>query len=168
MSAVVDKQLVKELENRDARRRKKAIERLGATNEPAAIKLLMAVSRQDADAGLRELALKMAQTLNPQMVEAIIAEKTQPKKPSAILTPAEQESKRRAKASAEEAMNYHGKGNTEEALKWLSKALLIYPPMREDGYFLNILQAITGEEGETALQLLPQVKKSFLDKLFGQ
>jgi hypothetical protein len=168
MSAVVDKQLVKELEHRDARRRKKAIESLGAAQSPAAIKLLLAVSRQDADPTLRELALKTARVSNPQMVEEIIAEKTQPKKPSTRLTPEQTESKKRAKESAEIASSYHAKGEEAEALKFLSRAIMIYPDIREDGYFMNIVQSITGEDGEAGLELLPQVKKSFFEKLFGQ
>ena len=168
MSAVVDKQLVKELEHRDARRRKKAIETLGKTNEPAAIKLLLAVSRQDADTGLRELALKSAQALNPQLVETLIAEKTQPKKPSTRLTPEQEASKKRAKATAEIASSYHNSGNEVEALKYLSRAIMIYPDIREDGYFMNIVQSITGEDGDAGLELLPAVKKTFFEKLLGQ
>lgn len=165
MSAV-DKQLVKELKSRDVRRRKQAVQKLGAISDPVAIKLLIAVSRQDADAALREMALKAARERNPQMVDTLLAEKS---KPSAVLSPAAQEARKRAKAAAEEAFTFHINGSKESALKSLSKALSIYPEMRHDGYFMNIVQAVTGEDDEAGLALLPKpVKKSFFGNLLGK
>jgi hypothetical protein len=164
MSAV-DKQLVKELEHRDVRRRKQAVEKLGAANDPVAIKILMAVSRQDADPAVREMALKTAKTSNAQMVETLIAEKEKAKS-SNRLSPADKEAFKRAKATSEEAFTWHTNGNHENALKTLTKAIMVYPGIREDSYFLNILQAVTGEDGEAGLAMLPAPTRSFFSSLF--
>lgn len=164
--SVLNKQLVVELENRDARRRKKAIETLGTMQEPNAIKLLLAVSRQDPDEKLREMALNLARTRDAEMTEKLIAEKKQ--SANKALNANAQEAKKRAKAATEEAFGLHTSGNDVNALRCLSKALTIYPDIRHDGYFMNIVQAITGEDGEAALQLLPKPTKSFWQNMFSK
>jgi hypothetical protein len=161
----VDKQLVNELESRDVRRRKQAIEKLGASSDPLAIKLLVAVSRQDGDAALRQMALNAARARDPQLVDSLLAEKP---KPTTGLTPAAKEAKKRALAIAETAMNFHASGNDASARKNLAQALSIYPEVCHDGYFMNIVQAVTGEDGETALQSLPKPSKSLFGSLFGK
>jgi hypothetical protein len=166
MSAV-DKQLVKELESSDVRRRKQAIEKLAASHDPTTIKLLVAVSRQDKDAALRELALNAARTRNPQLVESVLKTAEKPK-PSTALSPTAKEAKKRALALAETAMTFHTSGNDANALKQLAQALTTYPDVRYEGYFMNIVQAITGEDGDAALQSLPKPSKSFFGSLFGK
>jgi len=166
MSVALDKQLVYELEHRDSRRRKSAVERLGKSDNRVAIKLLLAVSRQDADESLRTLALNMARTKDAQLAEKLIKEKemADTKTRNAIMREAQQ----KAKAVTEEAFGFYSMGLKERALTSLGRALVIHPDPRNDAYFMNVVHMITGEEGEAALQMLPKPTKPLIQRLFGK
>lgn len=64
------------------------------------------------------------------------------------------ENRERAKHYVEEALSMNLRGDNAKAMKMLAQALIFNPNMVDDGYYMSIAATITGQEGDSALQMI--------------
>ncbi len=154
---------VSQLDSPDAERRKKAVIALGKSGDRAALPHLARVYKNDANAEIRELALKAGRYLKreTEAQESAVVESTsmyaEPAETPAALPPAEEVSERdvqRAKEYVEQALDWHVRGQDNKAADLLTKALAINPKLRRDGYTSSLAATITGMEADEAMASL--------------
>ena len=154
----------------DTDQRRQAIVALGRSKNPAALRPLAEVYRNEKNGELRELALKAGQFIKAQ-VTATPAPVVTPPEPAPAQTPAfvppftvedlgeepvqvaeAQEAKParkasassvlQAKAAAEEALTLSLRGEVNKAIKALKKAYKLQPDLLEDTYYMSMATTI--------------------------
>lgn len=173
---------VKQLKSNDAARRREAIIALGKSNDRAALQPLAEVYKNDPEPALRELALKAGRYLRQQTQQAPPAaqqvaaaassssassrlkeelatyEAEDATKASGIpvqrrhvVTQADID---RSKSYLDEALSHNMNGDNTRALKALRKALELNPDIKDDGFFVSVAGAVTGDSGQAAINFI--------------
>jgi len=175
---VIDTYL-QQLKSQDIARRREAIVALGKSSDPAALQPLADVYRNDPDPALRDLALKAGRYLRQHMSQdagssgySSVASSTASSRLKEELSRYESEQpasaqnnlpRRRAvsdadvtrsKSYVDEALSHNMNGDNARALKALRKALELNPNIMDDGFFVSVAGAVTGDSGQAAINFI--------------
>jgi hypothetical protein len=147
---MIDDDLLKLLESRDAEERKRAIKELATTKDPAALKYLLNVYKTDDDPAVRELAAKAGRYIK----KATHEQDGTGEKPKAKRSEVSSSDKKRAQGLVKQAMDLSMSGNNEKALDVLSRAFKMNPDLINDQYAVGLLSAVTGLQENEAFEVL--------------
>ncbi|MFO7323212.1 MAG: HEAT repeat domain-containing protein [Chloroflexota bacterium] len=174
---------VEQLRSADPQVRRQAIIALGKQKDPAALRPLAEVYRNDPDPALRELAYKAG-----RYIKANAAPETTPAAPpetslESLLSPLEETGSRdeapakpvskrnieRAKSYFDRALDFHVRQDAVKAVEMMAKALDANPYLAQDSVFLNMAIDLTGQGARGAVATLsdPEARDALLDRLSG-
>lgn len=169
------KEHLKQLKDRDPAKRKAAIHAVARDLNRDALKPLAIMVKDDPDEDLRQLARRAGVYIReklgdlPPAPAPAEAEKSNGKSakgehPTKIVVT--EDDIKRAKGMLDSAVNYQVNGENAKAIKYLSQAIKSDPNLRHDPYFINVVQTVTGLEGEEGLANLGNVmiQKDYIDK----
>lgn len=145
------------LQARDLKKRKEAMSILRDMKGERVHKLLAAVAQKDTDPELRQMALTLLREKDTQLAE----QASKPRDPKDLAKSLPEAARKQAQNYVEAALSANMNGSNAAALKNLRKALELNPTLRHDGYYISILNTVTGLEGEDAFDA---VKNATLSK----
>ncbi|MCA9903160.1 MAG: hypothetical protein KC547_04830 [Anaerolineae bacterium] len=178
---------VRQLKSNDAGRRREAIIALGKSNDPAALPPLAEVYKNDPEPALRDLALKAGRYLRQHtQQEPPVAQEIAAAAPSSASSRLKeelasyeaedasgsssiplqrrrvvpQEDIDRSKSYVDEALSHNMNGDNARALKALRKALELNPDIKDDGFFVSVAGAVTGDTGQAAINFILDQKQA--------
>ncbi|MEO8606898.1 MAG: HEAT repeat domain-containing protein [Chloroflexota bacterium] len=151
----VDAKLLKQLKNKDAKERRKAIVALADCRDSAAIKALEDAAQNDSEPKLRELASRAAQHLQEQVSKAASrAASPEPVYGGEKEIHVSEKQMRRGREYVDEAMSMVVAQDSAKAVKALAKALQIDPSLKNDQYFLSLASGQFNTSNEEAVRRL--------------
>ncbi|MBE0688551.1 MAG: HEAT repeat domain-containing protein, partial [Anaerolineae bacterium] len=170
---------IQQLKSEDAARRREAIVALGKSNDPSALQPLAEVYRNDPEPALRDLALKAGRYLrqhtsqdvssagqsgagsssaSSRLKEELSSYETEHSASSRqnivrrkVVSPADVT---RSRSYVDEALSHNMNDDNARALKALRKALELNPNIQDDGFFVSVAGAVTGDSGQAAISFI--------------
>jgi hypothetical protein len=149
----VDAKLLKQITNKDAKERRKAIVALADSRDSAGIQPLEDAAQNDAEPKLRELAARAAQHLQEQVSKAA-ARAASPEtvyQGQQEIRVSEKQMKR-GREYLDEAMSMVVAQDSAKAVKALAKALQADPSLKTDQYFLSMASGLFNTSNEEAIR----------------
>ncbi len=136
------------LKSSDAKQRYQAVKEIARAKDEAMLTTLEKLAASDPDEQVRLVAAK-AQKFISQGLEAVAVTAT-----GVVSKAATKDDEQRANDYVNEGLGYQLKGERNKALKALAKAVQLNPALERDPYFISVLSATTGHEGEEALSMI--------------
>ncbi len=157
---MIDQQLINMLDDPNPQIREKAVKQLAKTKSQDAVQYLAVVYKTDEDPDIRELARKAGLYIKKKMTEDKwtgddpdpYADDDSDDMPDTVDVSA-----RAVEASIgqmESAMNLHVAGEDEKAAKFVEKAFMANPNLKNDSYYLGMAATILGIRGEEVADFL--------------
>lgn len=131
------------LNSTDPKQRYQAVKEIARAKDETMLDTLSRLAANDPDEQVRQVAAKAQQYISSGL-EGVLP-------PGRTLT---KEDQIRAKEYVDEGLGYQMKGERNKALKALAKAADLNPTLQRDPFFISVLNATTGAEGEEALAML--------------
>lgn len=156
---MIDQQLINMLDDPNPQNREKAVKQLAKTKSQEAVQYLAVVYKTDEDPDVRELARKAGLYIKKKMTE----DKWTGGEPDPYTDedsddiPEVAVSARAVEASIgqmESAMNLHVAGEDEKAAKFVEKAFMANPNLKNDSYYLGMAATILGIRGDDVEEFL--------------
>ena len=151
----VDTKLLKQLKNKDAKERRKAIVALADCRDSVGVTALEDVAQNDSEPKLRELAARAAQHLQEQVSKA----SDRAANPESVYegqreirVPEKQMA--RGREYVDQAMSMMVAKDNAKAIKALAKALQTDPSLKNDQYFLSLASGLFNSSNEEAIRRL--------------
>lgn len=135
---------LRQLKDRDPAKRKAAIHAAARAVDGDALKQLAIMCEDDPNEEVRDLALK---------VGVFIRKQVRGEGSSKVKAAVSDENARRAQGLINEAVTAQSHNQKSRAMKNLAQALRLDPNLRNDGYFINVVETVTGRPGEGAAVL---------------
>ncbi|HEX2619013.1 MAG TPA: HEAT repeat domain-containing protein, partial [Phototrophicaceae bacterium] len=177
---MLDMNLVKQLNDSDAEKRKQAVTALAKTKDRQALNYLAAVYQNDRDPQVRELARKAGLFITKHTggsggsakSKPIISDydddqeedtgdtgrstyyeenETDPFPVSMSISALDEE---RAAGLVKQALDIHMRGDNDRALKYLQDALKKNPNLARDSYTIGLAATISGMDGDKAIRMI--------------
>ncbi len=150
---------LRQLHSDDPAQRRQAIVALANSRDPAALKPLAAVFKNDPDPAIRELALKAGRYLRQYA----------PEKPSSEAEIAARD-RNLAKKLLDAATTYHLEGDKGRAVDSLGKALSLNPALQKESFVANLVMSLTKMSVADAVPLLthPDRRRTLVEKVGGK
>ena len=157
---MIDQQLINMLDDPNPQIREKAVKQLAKTKSQDAVQYLAVVYKTDEDPDIRELARKAGLYIKKKMTEDKwtggegdpYADDGSDELPDEVAV-----SSRAVESSIgqmESAMNLHVAGEDEKAAKFVEKAFMANPNLKNDSYYLGMAATILGMRGEDVAEYL--------------
>jgi hypothetical protein len=151
----VDAKLLKQIKNKDAKERRKAIVALADCRDAVGVTALEDAAQNDSEPKLRELAARAAQHLQEQVSKAA-ARAASPESiydgQTEIHVPEKQMA--RGREYVDQAMSMMVAKDNAKAIKALAKALQTDPNLKTDQYFLSLASGLFNSSNEEAIRRL--------------
>ena len=151
-------QLVEQLQSDDPNQRRQAVSALANSKNPAALKPLAYVYRNDPDPDLRELALKAGRFIRQHADQQGEQQAERASPGGAEQFQAEREITARdremAKGQLDAATGHFTQGDNARAIDGLGRALTLNPELQEDQFVINLITNIMRMPVADALPIL--------------
>ncbi|MBN1967331.1 MAG: HEAT repeat domain-containing protein [Anaerolineae bacterium] len=158
--------LIRQLHSPDPAERRAAIIALANTKDPAALKPLSEVYRDDPDPALRELALKAGRYIQ----QKASADSPPPPGGSSDEPPVSERDAELAKGYLEAALGHYRAGDKARTAENLGKALSLNPALRAQSFVQNLVTILTGLPFDQGIGILihPDRRNAFIKTLGGK
>ena len=159
---MIDQQLINMLDDPNPQVREKAVKQLAKTQSQEAVQYLAVVYKTDNDPDIRELARKAGLYIKKKMTEDkwtgggegdanAIDDSSYDSSDEIVVS---QRAVEAAVGQMETAMNLHVSGEDEKAAKFVEKAFMGNPNLKDDPYYLGMAATILGMRGEDVSEFL--------------
>lgn len=148
-----DPRIFKLLKSTDPEERKDGVRALARTGEREALRYLATIYKEDADPGVRELALQAGQHIKKSLeAQQWVGDKTDSapvaSQPKSTVAPAVAQ---QSKKLMDQAMELMMKGNYEKAEEAARKAFKMNPDLQHDQYYSGIASEVMDMPLEEAI-----------------
>ncbi len=154
---------LRQLGSDDPAQRRQAIAALANSRDPAALKPLAVVFKNDPDPALRELALQAGRYLRQYALDQPASAEDEEAEVSA-------RDRELAKSLLDATTTHHLDGDKGRALDNLGKALSLNPALQKEPFVANLVRSLTGMSVAEAMPLLthPDRRRALVEKTGGK